>query len=310
MSVRSSSWRSSGAKRGSRERGRDGVGLDVAAERPPRLQRADAAPQVALLLQRDERRAVHVEPRLARRERVAGAQRVADRAARHAQQRAAVGLGVVVAVVIFAAAGRGALAEREARVADDAPLVARGVARVAQVEEFGHEPAAARDFDEAHDRRRAAGLLVVQRGVEAQGSPARWRRRSPARPRSGGSATGPTKSRSASRGRPTGARARRRPAPRWRRRRPAARSATSPSARCRNGSWTSSACSSACAASLTLTPGMPAMAFTAAWSTRSVPSGVSNAVAAGKREPAHRHAVAGAEDHDAGHLPRAGASRA
>ena len=58
---------------------------------------------------------------------------------------------------------RGGSCERERRVADDARRVARGVAGVAQVEQLGAQPAAARRHEQAVDRRRAACLLVVER---------------------------------------------------------------------------------------------------------------------------------------------------
>ena len=71
------------------ERRGDGVGANVLGKRPPRVDRADAAAQLARAPQRHERGAVLAQGRQARPRGARAAERIADRAAREAEQRQA-----------------------------------------------------------------------------------------------------------------------------------------------------------------------------------------------------------------------------
>src|SRR6185369_3165132 len=58
--------------------------------------------------------------------------------------------------------------ELERGVTDDATAVARGVARIAQVEQRGAEPAHARHAEQPVDRRGPARLLVIERRLAGE----------------------------------------------------------------------------------------------------------------------------------------------
>ena len=58
--------------------------------------------------------------------------------------------------------------KRKRSVADDPLLVPGGIARVARLDERGYETAPLRDRQQPADRRRTAGLLVIDARLQAQ----------------------------------------------------------------------------------------------------------------------------------------------
>ena len=171
--------------------------------RRARLERADAAAQLAVAQQRDERRAGLGQRRV--RERRCGrrveVERDLRRAMRRARRRGPVARDGACARASGPRRGRrcGSWPSRgfrrrregERRVADDArrgrPRCRRSCAGRAAP---AASPCRRAQSEQAVDRRRAAGLLVVERGREREDRARRCRDRSRARRRSGGSATG------------------------------------------------------------------------------------------------------------------------
>ncbi len=142
------------------QRGAERVLRDVLAQAARGGEAADAAAQLLLQHQRDEARAGAREPG-----RGVGARRLAvqpeamaDRAARDGEQR--------IARVIERHAR--ALVQRECRIAHHAVPAASGVARVAGAKQPDGQTVRARRGEKAVQRRRAAGFLVVDIGVEAR----------------------------------------------------------------------------------------------------------------------------------------------
>ena len=182
-------WSPSNSSRDKRREARiakrrgDRVGAHVVGERPPRADRADAAAQVARDAQRDERRADRAQARGGAAPRC-GRGRPSSRAM---APRASASSGDA-----DVSAARPSSAKVERRVADHARAVARGVARVAQVEQRRREAALLRAPQEAVDRRRAARLLVIERGRQREDGVRRSRGRCDALPRRDDSATDPS----------------------------------------------------------------------------------------------------------------------
>ena len=291
IEVRSNSRAASGGKRGSRNAAAIALSRTSAPSGRRALERADAAAELARLPERDERGRGLARARHATSGDGAEAELRADRRTRDASSS---GAAEVSASVI----GAFRFGERERGITDDARLVARRVARIAQVEKLRRKPAPPRRQEEAVDRRRAARLLVIERRRERQDRVA-GRAIEPARvgipvivrkvgadddqrllPPQSRSMTSPTSCAVAS---------------------PTANGTMLkvPSTACRNGSWTSSECSSACAASLVAT-----------WRQRQreIDRGAIDGHGAERRrersdrrqrEPAHRHAMRRAEQHDA-----------
>ena len=148
------------------ERRGAGVLSDVLSERPLSLERAHAAAQLITQHQGDEACARFAQPGLLgdRRARLpASAQRGGDRLTRDSQQLSPVLRSVTQAFGC----------ERKGGVADDPALVAGGVAGIAAVEKLGREPLALGRDQHARHRRRPAGLLVRDSGVESENRPDR-----------------------------------------------------------------------------------------------------------------------------------------
>ena len=136
----------------------DGVFRDVDAERPLRLQAADAAAQHAVARERDERRARLGEPRPL--DRLRAAEELGfDRGARDGEER----LARLVERDL-----RARLVERERRIADHLALAAGGIAGIAGGEQLDRKAALPRSGEKAIQRRRAAGLVVIEIGGEAR----------------------------------------------------------------------------------------------------------------------------------------------
>ena len=143
------------------ERRSAGVLGDVLRERPLGLERTDAAAQLTTLRQGDEARARFAQPGLLGDRRAglcAYSQRGGDRLTRDLQQLSSV----------LCPVARAFGCERKGGVADDPVLVAGGVARVAAVEQPRRESFALGRDQHAGHRRRPAGLLVTDCGVEAE----------------------------------------------------------------------------------------------------------------------------------------------
>src|SRR5205085_8697472 len=145
------------------ERGADRVLGHVGAQWTRGFQAADAAAQGPVARQRHERRARLPQPR--RVEGLRGTKELRfDRRARDGEERVA---------GFFERYLAARLMQREGRVADHLAFAASGVAGVARGEKPDAELALAREGEKAVERRRAAGLLVIE--VARQASDARHR---------------------------------------------------------------------------------------------------------------------------------------